>query len=99
MTKQLIKITENDLHKIITKSVQNILSEENFVRYPKYGNPYIDKPQGENETKPLKKGVYLDSVRARLGNVMMALKNNRIDDAKKQVKRLYELVDAMINQS
>lgn len=99
MTKQLIKITENDLHKIIAESVQSILSEEDFVQYAKYDNPYTNKPQGENETKPLKKGVYLDSVRARLGNVMMALNNNRIDDAKKQVRRLYKLVDAMINQS
>jgi hypothetical protein len=60
-------------------------------------NLYNDQ-KGNGETQPLKSNTSLYDVRAKLSNVMKSLKNDNIDDAKKQVKRLYKLVDAMINQ-
>jgi hypothetical protein len=54
--------------------------------------------KGNGETQSLKSDTSLYDVRAKLSNVMKSLKNDNIDDAKKQVKRLYKLVDAMINQ-
>lgn len=99
MSKQIFNLTEQELHNIIKESVKNILSEEDYIKYPKYPNAYTSEPKGDRETQPLKKHIYLDSVRGRISNIMLALKNNRIDDAKKQLMRLYKLVDAMINQS
>lgn len=54
--------------------------------------------KGDEETQTLKSDTSLHDVRAKLSNVMKSLRNNNIDDAKKQVRRLYKLVDAMINQ-
>ena len=96
--KQLIKLTEGDLYRIIEESVNKILSEEDYVKYYKNRNPYDDNAKGNGETKPVKKGVSLFDIRARIPNIMQALQNNRVDDAKKQLLRLYKLVDAMINQ-
>ena len=97
--KQLIRLTEGDLHNIINESIKNILSEEDYIKYHKNPNPYTGEAKGDKETQPLKKHIYLDTVRARIWNIAQALKNNRIEDAKKQVDRLFKLVDAMINQS
>ena len=54
--------------------------------------------KGDGETQTLKSDTSLHDVRAKLSNVMKSLRNDNIDDAKKQVRRLYKLVDAMINQ-
>lgn len=96
--KQLIRLTEDDLHNIIKESVKNILSEEDYVKYHKNRNLYDDNADGNGVTQQVKKGVSLFDIRARIPNIMQALKNNKIDDAKKQLMRLYKLVDAMINQ-
>lgn len=98
MGKEMIKFTDKDLHNIINESIKNILSEEDYVKYHKNRNPYDDNADGNGVTQPVKKGVSLFDIRARIPNVMQALKNNRVDDAKKQLMRLYKLVDAMINQ-
>jgi hypothetical protein len=96
--KQLIRLTEGDLHNIIEESVKNILSEEDYIKYHKNRNPYDDNADGNGVTQPVKKGVSLFDIRARIPNIMRALKNNKINDADKQLMRLYKLVDAMINQ-
>ena len=96
--KQLIRLTEGDLYNIINESVKNILSEADYIKYHKNPNPYTGEAKGNKATQPLKKNIYLDTVRARIWNIAQALQNNRIEDAKKQVSRLFKLVDAMINQ-
>lgn len=96
--KQVIRLTEGDLHNIIKESVKNILSEEDYVKYHKNPNSYTGEAKGDKATQPLKKNIYLDTVRSKIWNINQALKNNRIEDAKKQVGRLFKLVDAMINQ-
>lgn len=97
MKKQTIKLTENDLHNIIKESIQTLIEDE-YVKYQKQRSPYDDKAKGNGETQKLKNGVNLFDVRARIPHIMQALQNNRVDDAKKQLLRLYKLVDAMINQ-
>ena len=96
--KGIIRLTENDLYNIINESINNILSEDDYVKYHKNRNPYDDKAERNGETQSLKKSVSLFDVRARIPNIIQSLKNNRVDDAKKQLMRLYALVDAMINQ-
>ena len=96
--KEFIRLTESDLYNIINESVKNILSEADYIKYHKNRNPYDDNAEGNGVTQPVKKGVSLLDIRARIPNIMQALKNNRVDDAKKQLMRLYKLVDAMINQ-
>ena len=96
--KEFIRLTENDLYDIINESIKNILSEEDYIKYHKNRSPYDDNAESNGATQPLKKIVSLFDIRARIPNVMQALKNNRVDDAKKQLIRLYKLVDAMINQ-
>ena len=98
MKKKIVKLTEKDLYNIINESVKNILFEEDYIKYHKYRSPYDDNADGNGVTQPVKKGVSLFDIRARIPNIMQALKNNRVDDAKKQLMRLYKLVDAMINQ-
>ena len=98
-SKQLIRLTEGDLHKIIKESVNNILEDNDYVKYPKYSSPYDDKNKNDDfQTKPLKSNTNLQHVRARIANIRQALTNNKIEDAKKQTARLYKLVDSMINQ-
>jgi hypothetical protein len=96
--KKTIKISESDLHNLIKESVSKILLEGDFTKYPKYNSPYNDKKTGNGVTQPLKDNVSLYDIRPRLSNILQALKNNKTDDAKKQLLRLYKLVDAMINQ-
>lgn len=93
-----IKLTETDLHNIIKESVKHILINEDYIKYHKHNNPYNDKESGNGITQPLKNNTSLYDIRARIPNILYALKNNREDDAKKQLLRLYKLVDAMINQ-
>ena len=89
--------TENDIHDIVENALNSILKED-YVKYNKYNNPYDDNKKGNGVTQPLKNGVDLHDVRGRISNILYALKNERTDDAKKQLLRLYKLVDAMINQ-
>ncbi len=96
--KELIRLTENDLYNIINESIKNILLEEDYIKYHKNRSPYDNNAEGNGVTQPVKKGVSLFDIRAKIPNIMQALKNNRVDDAKKQLMRLYKLVDAMINQ-
>ena len=97
--KQVIRLTENDLHNIIEESVNTILEDKDYVKYAKYPSPYDDENKNDNfQTKPLKSDINLQHVRARIANIRQALKNNKIEDAKKQTARLYKLVDSMINQ-
>ena len=63
-----------------------------------YKVQYDDNKTGNGVTQPLKNCVDLHDVRGRISNILYALKNERTDDAKKQLLRLYKLVDAMINQ-
>ncbi len=91
-----IRLTESELHNLIKESVNHILKEE---FYTKHQNPYDDTKKGNGQTKPLKDNIYLDSVRARIGNILQSINNNNIEAAKKQLLRLYKLVDAMINQA
>lgn len=95
--KKQIMLTENDIHDIVDNVLINILKED-YVKYYKYGSPYDDNKKGNGVTQPLKKGITLHDVRGRISNILYALKNERTDDAKKQLLRLYKLVDAMINQ-
>lgn len=74
------------------------LTVEDYVRYPKRQSPYDDTKQGNGITQPVKDGVDLHDIRMRISTVLQALRNNRSEDAKKQLLRLYKLVDAMINQ-
>lgn len=96
MKRQII-LTENDIHDIVENALNSILKED-YVKYNKYNNPYDDNKKGDGVTQPLKNGVDLHDVRCRISNILYALKNERTDDAKKQLLRLYKLVDAMINQ-
>lgn len=96
MKRQII-LTENDIHDIVENALNSILKED-YVKYNKYNNPYDNNKKGNGITQPLKNGVDLHDVRGRISNILYALKNERTDDAKKQLLRLYKLVDAMINQ-
>lgn len=100
MKKEIIKITESQLYSIIENEIRNIISlnEDSYVKYHKYNSPYNDKEKGNGVTQPLKNGTSLYDIRARIPNILYALKNDRKDDAKKQLLRLYKLVDTMINQ-
>jgi hypothetical protein len=85
----------------IATQIQEILkiNEINdYVRYPKYRSPYDDKKIGNGVSQPIKDGTNLYDIRARLSNVLYALREKRPEDAKKQLLRLYKMVDAMINQ-
>ena len=98
MDKKTIKLTENELQKLINESIEEVLNSEEYVKYPKYDTPYNDNEKGNGATQPLKKNVSLYDIRARIPNILIALRNEKIDDAKKQFLRLYKMVDAMINQ-
>lgn len=100
MKKEIIKISESQLYSIIENEIRNIISlnEDSYVKYHKYNSPYNDKEKGNGVTQPLKNDTSLYDIRARIPNILYALKNDRKDDAKKQLLRLYKLVDAMINQ-
>ena len=99
-TRKAFKMTESELHELIKESINYILSEnDEYIKYQKFGSPYDDTKEGNGQTQPLKDNVYLDRVRAMLNNVLIALNNEKIQDAKEQVLRIYKLVDAMINQS
>ena len=56
--KQLIRLTENDLHNIIKKSVKNILSEADYIKYHKNRSPYDDNAEGNGVTQPVKKRCF-----------------------------------------
>ena len=96
MKKQII-LTENDIHDIVESALNSILKED-YAKYHKYNSPYDDNKNGNGVTQPLKNSISLYDVRGRISNILYALKNERTDDAKKQLLRLYKLVDAMINQ-
>jgi len=96
--KQFLRLNEHQLKKIICESVKTILSEKDYIKYNKNRNPYDDNADNNGVTQPVKQGVSLFDIRARIPNIIQALKNNQVDDAKKQLMRLYKLVDAMINQ-
>lgn len=98
MDKKTIKLTENELQKLINESIEEVLNSEEYVKYPKYDTPYNDNEKSNGATQPLKKNVSLYDIRARIPNILIALRNEKIDDAKKQLLRLYKMVDAMINQ-
>ena len=98
MEKKFIKLTENELQTLINESIEEVLNTEDFIKYPKYDTPYNDKEEGNGVTQPLKKNVSLYDIRARIPNILTALRNEKIEDAKKQLLRLYKMVDAMINQ-
>ena len=89
--KRKINLSERNLHRIIKESVDH-------VKYHKYKSPYDDNKEGNGVTQPLNDDTSLYDIRARLSNILYALKNDRKEDAKKQILRLYKLVDAMINQ-
>lgn len=92
------KLIESKLKKIIKESINNVLMEEDYIKYHKYQSPYKREKKETESTQPLKDNVSLYDIRGRLANTRQALHNNQIDDAKKQLARLYKLVDAMINQ-
>lgn len=98
---EVIKVSESELKTLIENEIQEILkiNEINdYVRYPKYRSPYDDKKIGNGVSQPIKDGTNLYDIRARLSNVLYALREKRPEDAKKQLLRLYKMVDAMINQ-
>lgn len=96
--KEIVRINESDLHNIIKESISEILEQKDFTRYPKYPSPYDDKKIGNGVSQPVKDSTNLYNIRGRISNVLYALREKRPDDAKKQLLRLYKLVDAMINQ-
>jgi hypothetical protein len=96
--KEIVRISESDLHNLIKESISEILEEKDFIKYPKYPSPYDDKKIGNGVSQPVKNTTDLYDIRARIGNVLYALREKRPDDARKQLLRLYKLVDAMINQ-
>lgn len=100
MKKEIIKINESQLQNIIENEIRNVLNlnEADYIKYPKYRTPYDDKKKSEYYKQPLKNGVNLYDIRARLGNIRYALKEKRLEDAFKQAGRLYKMVDYMINQ-
>lgn len=91
-------LAESKLNKIIKDSINNILMEGDYIKYHKYQSPYKSDKKETESTQPLKDNISLYDIRGRLANARQALHNNQIDDAKKQLARLYKLVDAMINQ-
>ena len=93
--RQLIRLTEGDLHKIINETVKSVLSEEG---YPQFDDVYAREQGEEDETRPLKNNVSLYHVRQRLGRLMQMLNNNDVDNAKSAARDLFGMVDAMINQ-
>ena len=66
MKKKIVKLTEKDLYNIINESVKNILFEEDYIKYHKYRSPYDDNADGNGVTQPVKKGVSLFDIRARI---------------------------------
>jgi hypothetical protein len=98
MEKKFIKLTENELQTLINESIEEVLNNEDYVKYPKYNTPYDDNKEGNGVTQPLKNETSLYDVRARISNILIALRNDKKEDAKKQLLRLYKMVDAMINQ-
>lgn len=92
------KLTESKLNKIIKESINNVLMEEDYIKYHKYQSPYKRDKKEDESTPPLKDNVSLYDIRGRISNILQALHNNHTDDAKKQITRLYKLVDALINQ-
>ena len=84
---------EYDEDTLVYSTVDNTAMNESKNR-----NPYDDAKINNGTTQPLKDNVSLYDVRSRLNNLMQSLQSNNIEDAKKQTKRLYKLVDAMINQ-
>ena len=95
---EIVRISESDLHNLIKESISEILEQKDFTKYPKYPSPYDDKKIGNGVSQPVKDSTNLYNIRARISNVLYALREKRPDDAKKQLLRLYKLVDAMINQ-
>jgi hypothetical protein len=98
ITSNTIKCNEKALQSIIKESVRTILANEDYIKYPKHRTPYDDKAERDDFHQPLKKDVDLYDIRARLNNIAQALQKNRPEDAKKQVRRLYKLIDYMIVQ-
>lgn len=96
--KKVIKLTESDLHNIIKESVSNILSEDKINKYNINNNPYDDKAESNEQSQPIKKGVGLYDIRARIFDINLALRNKDYEVVNKKVSRLYKLVDSMINQ-
>ena len=96
--KKVIKLTESDLHNIIKESINDVLLETDFNKYHINDNPYDDKIEGNGQSQPIKNGVGLDEIRARLFDISNALINKDYEVVKKKVLRLYKLVDSMKNQ-
>jgi len=73
------------------------INEAFFNRYKE--SPYDDKatPNGFS-TQPLKKNVGLYDIRQRLEEIWRNCHTKDVEIAEKQAKRLYKMVDAMINQ-
>ena len=91
-------LSENKINKIIKESINNMLMENDYIKYHKYQSPYKRNKNEDESTPPLKDNVSLYDIRGRISNILQALHNNHTDDAKKQITRLYKLVDALINQ-
>lgn len=96
--KKVIKLTESELKYIIKESLSKMLSEDKFNKYNINNNPYDDKTEGNGITQPIKKGVGLYDIRARIFDINLALRNKDYEVVNKKVSRLYKLVDSMINQ-
>lgn len=91
-------LSENKINKIIKESINNLLMENDYIKYHKYQSPYKRNKNEDESTPPLKDNVSLYDIRGRISNILQALHNNHTDDAKKQLIRIYKFVDALINQ-
>lgn len=72
------------------------IREAFFNKYKE--SPYDDKIPQTGATQPIKKHVGLHDIRQRLEEIYRNCNVEDIDILKKQVQRLYKLVDSMINQ-
>lgn len=73
------------------------INEAFFNRYKE--SPYDDNAKQDGfSTQPLKKNVGLFDIRQRLEEIWRNCHTKDIEIAEKQAKRLYKMVDAMINQ-
>ena len=87
----------NILDRITNPSESESLNEAFFNRWKE--SPYDDKKnKDEYVTQPLKDTVDLFHIRQRLEEILRNVNVDDIEILRKQVKRLYKMVDAMINQ-
>ncbi len=86
----------NILDRITKPSDSKFLNETFFNRYKE--SPYDDNEKQTGASQPLKDDVSLFHIRQRVEEIIRNCNVDDVEICKKQVMRLYKMVDAMINQ-